>query len=79
MQQYGIGWCSGSTYPWIFLDASNAQFGGGWTLAPQQKTKEEGFWKTRKSPLKDAVLASVVAEHVDLPMDDYTKALCEEK
>jgi hypothetical protein len=63
----------------FFLDASNAQFGGEWTLAPTQKTKEEGCRKTRKSPLKDAVLARVVAERVDFPMDDYTKALCEEE
>jgi hypothetical protein len=63
----------------FFLDASNAQFWGGWTLAPKQKTKEEGCRKTRKSPLKDAVLARVVAERVDFPMDDYTKALSKEK
>ncbi len=63
----------------FFLDASNAQFGGGWSLAPKQKTKEEGCWKTRKSPIKEAILARVVAECVDLPMDDYAKALCEEE
>jgi hypothetical protein len=63
----------------FFLNAINAQFGGGWTLAPKQKTKEEGFRKTWKSPLEDAVLARVVAEHVDFPMDDYTKALCKEE
>jgi hypothetical protein len=33
----------------------------------------------RKSPLKDAVLARVVAELVDFSMDDYTKALCKEE
>ncbi len=63
----------------FFLDASNAQFGGRWTLAPKQKTKEESCRKTRKSPLEDAVLARVMAEHVDFPMDDNTKALCEEE
>jgi hypothetical protein len=63
----------------FFLDASNAQFGGRWTLASKHKTKEEGCRKMRKSPLKDAALARVVAECVDFPMDDYTKALCKEK
>jgi hypothetical protein len=63
----------------FFLDANNAQFGGGWTLAPKQKTKEEGCRKTRKSPHMDAVLARVMAECVDIPMDGYTKALCEEE
>jgi hypothetical protein len=63
----------------LFLDASNAQFGGGWTLAPKQKTKEEGYRKTRKSTLEEAVLARVVAERVDLPLDDYAKALCKEE
>jgi hypothetical protein len=63
----------------LFLDASNAWFGGGWTLAPKQKTKEEGCQKTRKSSLKDAVMAKIVAECVDFSMDDYTKALCKEE
>jgi hypothetical protein len=57
------------------LDASNAQFGDGCTLASKQKTKEEGCRKTRKFPLEDAVLARVMAERVDFPMDDYTRAL----
>jgi hypothetical protein len=61
---------------WILV---NAQFGGRWTHAPKQKTKEEGCQKTRKSPLKDAVLARVGGEPVDLPMDDYAKALCKEE
>ncbi len=63
----------------FFLDATNAQFGGGWTLALKQKTKEEGCQKTRKSPLEDAILARIVVEHVDLPMDDYAKVLCKEE
>ncbi len=63
----------------FFLDASNAQFGDGWTLAPKQKTNEESGQKMRKSPLEDAVLARVVAESVDLLMDDYAKALCKEE
>ncbi len=63
----------------FFLDASNAQFGGGWTLAPKQKNKEKGCRKKKKSTLEDAVLARVMAEHVDFPMDDYTKALCKEE
>jgi hypothetical protein len=33
----------------------------------------------RKFPLEDAVLARVVVERVDLPMDDYVKALCKEE
>ncbi len=63
----------------FFLDASIAQVGDGWTLVPKQKTNEEGFRKTRKSPLKDAVLERVVVECVDLTMDDYAKALCKEE
>ncbi len=63
----------------FFLDANYAWFGGGWTLAPKQKTKEEGCRKTRKFPLEDALLARVMVERADLPMDDYAKVLCEEE
>jgi hypothetical protein len=63
----------------FFLNASNAQFGGRWTLASKQKTKEDGCQKMSKSPLKDAVLERVAADRVDFPMDVYTKALCKEE
>ncbi len=63
----------------FFLDVSNAQFGGGWTLAPKQKTKKEGCLKMTKFPLEEAFLERVVVERVDLPMDDYAKALCKEE
>jgi hypothetical protein len=49
------------------------------SIAPKHKTKEEGCRMTRKSPFKEAVLARVVMEHVDLPMDDYANALCNEE
>jgi hypothetical protein len=63
----------------FFLDASECSIWRQMKSCTQTENQRRRLPEDEEVPPEDAVLARGVVERVDLPMDDYVKALCKEE